>query len=171
MVVGRVALVGFVTLLLQVALFSDLNVSGGRPNLLLLFAIVAGMESDAERGAIAGFAAGLVFDLLLDTPAGLSALTLTFVGWGAGAAKDAVLRSSWVITVGLVAAASAVGTLLYAGLALVFGVTVEAGRLPAIVGIIAVVNALLSRPMRWALRWGFGPETRAVVRDRSIFRR
>lgn len=171
MVAGRVALVGFVALLLQITLLSELEIGGGRPNVLLLFAIVAAMESDAERGAIAGFAAGLAFDLLLDTPAGLSALTFTLVGWGVGAAKDAVLRSSWVISTALVVGASVVGTLLYAGLAIVFGVAVRTGELPAIVAVIAVANAVLSRPMRWALRRAFGPEAHAGVRDRSIFRR
>lgn len=170
MIPGRVALVGFVTLLLQVTLISPIDVGGARPDVVLLFAIVAGMETDSERGAVAGFALGLAFDLLLDTPAGLTALTLTLVGWGVGAAKDAVLRSSWVITLALVAVASMAGTLLYAGLAVVFGVTVVAGDLPAIVGVVAVVNALLSRPMRWAVHWAYGPERRSASRDRSVFR-
>lgn len=171
MVAARVALVGLITLLLQIVVFSDMNIGGARPNVVLLFAIAAGLEADAERGAVAGFALGLAFDLLLDTPVGLSALTLTLVGWGVGSAKDVVLRSSWVISLALVAAASAVGTLLYAALAVVFGVTVEAGRLPAIVGVIVVVNLLVSRPLRWALRWAFGPEIRAASRAPSIFRR
>ncbi len=170
MIAGRAALVGFVTLILQVTMISPINLGGARPDIVLLFAIVVGMETDPERGAVAGFAIGLAFDLLLDTPAGLTALTLTLVGWGVGAAKDAVLRSSWVISTALVAVASMAGTLLYAGLAVVFGVTVEAGELPAIVGVVAVVNALLSRPMRWAVRWAHGPERRSASRDRSVFR-
>lgn len=170
MIPGRLALVGFVTLLLQATVVSPITIGGARPDIVLLFAIVAGMETDPERGAVAGFAVGLAFDLLLDTPAGLTALTLTLVGWGVGTAKDAVLRSSWVISLALVAVASAAGTLLYAGLAVVFGVTVEGGQLPAIVGVVAVVNALVSRPMRWALRWAYGPERRSASRDRSVFR-
>lgn len=170
MVPGRLFLVGFLTLLLQVTVMAPITVAGARPDVVLLFAIVAGLESDPERGAVAGFAAGLAFDLILDTPAGLTAFTLTMVGWGAGMAKEMVLRSSWVITAGLVAGASAAGTLLYAGLAVVFGVTVEAASLPAIVAVVAAVNALLARPMRWALRWAYGPERRAFARDRSVFR-
>lgn len=170
MVGARVALVGFVTLLLQVTVVSPVTIAGARPDVVLLFAIVAGLETDPERGAVAGFALGLAFDLLLDTPAGLTALTLTLVGWGVGMAKEAVLRSSWVITLALVAAASAAGTVLYAGLAVVFGVTVDGGDLPAIVAVVAAVNAALSRPMRWALRWAYGPERRTASRDRSVFR-
>lgn len=169
MVAGRVALVGFVALLVQVTVMAPTTIAGARPDVVLLFAIVAGLETDPERGAVAGFAAGLVFDLLLDTPAGLTALTLTLVGWGVGKAKETVLRSSWTISAALVAGASASGTLLYAGLAVVFGVTVAAGDLPAIVAVVAVVNLLLSRPMGWALRWAYGPE-RHASRDRSVFR-
>lgn len=170
MVAGRVAIVILITLLVQVSFVSPLSIGPAVGNIVLLFAIAAGLETDPERGAIAGFAAGLAFDLLLDTPAGLSSLTLAFVGYGVGLAKDYVLRSSWVITTGLVVLASAGGTLLYAAVAVVFGVTVEPGDLPAIVGLIAVVNALLSRPMRWAVRWAFGPESDARSRDRFVFR-
>jgi len=169
-VAGRLALVGLVALLLQLTVISPITVAGARPDVVLLFAIVVSMETDPERGAVAGFALGLAFDLLLDTPAGLTALTLTLVGWGVGTAKDAVLRSSRVISLALVAVASMAGTLLYAGLAVVFGVTIEAGDLPAIVGLVAVVNALLSQPLRWVVRRSLGPERRSPSRDRSVFR-
>ena len=75
-----------------------------------------------------------------------------------------------MIWIGLVAVASALGTLLYAGLAVVLGVTVDATALPAIVGVIAVVNVAFSKPMRWALRWAYGPEGRARDRGPSVFR-
>ncbi|HEV7722569.1 MAG TPA: rod shape-determining protein MreD [Iamia sp.] len=170
MVVARLALVTLVTLVVQVVVISPLSIAGGRGNLVLLVAIAAALETDAERGAIAGFAAGLFFDMLLDTPMGLSALTGALVGWSVGTAKDSVLRDAAVIQLGLVAVASALGTLLYAGLAVVFGVTVDPGRLPAIVAVIAVVNVVFSKPMRWALRWAYGPESRARDRGPSVFR-
>lgn len=170
MVIARVALVGLVTLVLQVVVVSPLEVAGGRGNIVLLFAIAAALESDADRGAVAGFALGLAFDLLLDTPAGLSALVGALIGWTVGAAKDSVLRDSPVIWVALVAVASAVGTVAYAAFAVVLGVTVDGAELPAIVAVIAVVNVAFSKPMRWALRWAFGPESRARDRGPSIFR-
>lgn len=170
MVPARLTLVVLVTLLIQVSFISPLSLGPGVGNIVLLFAIAAGLETDPARGAIAGFAAGLAFDLLLDTPAGLSALTLSLVGYGVGMAKDYVLRSSWIITTALVVVASAAGTLLYAAVAVVFGVTVPAGDLPAIVGVIAVFNALLSKPMRWAVRWAYGPDSDARSRDRFVFR-
>lgn len=170
MVVARLTLVAFVTLLVQVVVVSPLSIAGGRGNIVLLFAIAAGMEADAERGAIAGFAAGLAFDLLLSTPAGLSALTFALVGWTVGVVKDSFLRASPVTSALLVAAASTAGTLVYAALAVVVGVTVDLADLPAIVVVIAVVNVVASTPMRWAVRWGFGPDARVRDRGPSVFR-
>ena len=170
MVAARLAVVALVTLVVQVVVISPLELWGGRGNVVLLFAIAAALETDAERGALAGFASGLAFDLLLDTPTGRSALTGALVGWAVGSAKETVLRDATVIWIGLVAVASALGTLLYAGLAVVLGVTVDATALPAIVGVIAVVNVAFSKPMRWALRWAYGPEGRARDRGPSVFR-
>ena len=170
-VVARVALVGLVVLVLQVSFVSQVTILGARGNVVLLFAIAAGLETDAPRGAIAGFSLGLALDLLLDTPVGLSALTMALVGYGVGSAKDLVLRSSRLINLALVALASAAGTLLYAGAAVVLGVTVDPADLPAIVAVIAAVNALLSTPLRWALRWAYGSEGRGPRRDQPLFRR
>lgn len=170
MVAARLALVILIALVVQVVVISPISVAGGRGNIILLVAIAAALETDAERGAITGFAAGLAFDMLLDTPMGLSSLTGALVGWLVGVAKDSVLRDVAILQLGLVAVASALGTLLYAGLAVVFGVTVDPGDLPAIVAVIAVVNVVFSKPLRWALRWAFGPESRARDRGPSVFR-
>lgn len=170
MVAARLALVAFVTLIVQVVFVSPLSIAGGRGNLVLLLAIVAAMETDSESGAIYGFATGLAFDMLLDTPAGLSALTGALVGFTVGAAKDAVLRSSKVIAALLVAVASAGGTLLYAAVATVVGVTVEAGDLPAIVAVIVVLNVVFSPVVRWALRWAYASDSGLRDRGPSVFR-
>ena len=170
MVAARVAVVVLLTLVLQVVVVSQLPIVGARGNVVLLLAIAAALETDAERGAIAGFASGLALDMLLDTPMGLSALTGALVGWAVGTAKDSVLRDAPAIQLALVGVASALGTLLYAGVAVLFGVTVEPGTLPAIVAVIAVVNVVFSKPMRWALRWAYGPQNRARDRGPSVFR-
>lgn len=166
----RLALVAFVTLVVQVVVVSPVSIAGGRGNLILLLAIVAAMETDSENGAIYGFATGLAFDMLLDTPAGLSALTGALVGFTVGAAKDVVLRSSKVIAALLVAVASAGGTLLYAAIAAVVGVTVEPGDLPAIVAVIVVLNVGFSPVVRWALRWAYASDSGLRDRGPSVFR-
>lgn len=170
MVAARLALILLIALVVQVVVISPISIAGGRGNIILLVAIAAALETDDERGAIAGFAAGLAFDMLLDTPMGLSSLTGALVGWLVGVAKDSVLRDVAILQLGLVAVASALGTLLYAGLAVVFGVTIDPGDLPAIVAVVAVANVVFSKPLRWALRWAYGPEGRARDRSPSVFR-
>ena len=149
----RVALVVFTAVLLQVSVVARLPIADVRADIVLLVAIAAGLESDAEHGAIVGFFAGLTFDLLLDTPVGLSALTYCIVGFVVGTFQGAVLRTTWWIPVTATVLASALGVVIFAVLDQVLGqATVEPSRLPAIVAVVAVLNGLLSRPARWALR-------------------
>lgn len=150
---ARVGLVIFVAVSLQAALVSHFDLGGARGDVVLLVAIAAGLESDAERGAIVGFAAGFVFDLLLNTPLGLSALTYTLVGYVVGSFQASILRTTWWIPVLATVLASALGILLFALLDQVVGqATVDPAKLPTIVALVAVLNGLLSRPFRWAMR-------------------
>ena len=151
----KVALVIFTAVLLQVTRRGERCRSPTcAGDIVLLVAIAAGLESDAEQGAIVGFFAGLTFDLLLDTPVGLSALVVQpgrvrgrHVA-GLGAARRPGGSPSWSRCW---PARSAV--LIFALLDEVSGqATVDPARLPAIVGVVAVLNGLLSRPARWAMR-------------------
>ena len=95
--------------------------SASRPTCCCCVAIAAGLAAGPERGAVVGFAAGLAFDLLLQTPFGLSALTYALVGYLVGRLQDSVLRAAWWIPVATAAAASAVGVILFAVLGTVVG--------------------------------------------------
>ncbi|MEJ7585361.1 MAG: rod shape-determining protein MreD [Acidimicrobiales bacterium] len=158
----RVFLVIFFAIVLQTSVVAGLPLAGARGDIVLLVAISAGFESDAERGAVVGFAAGLVFDLLLNSPAGLSALTYCVVGYVVGRFNSSVLRSTWWIPVVGTMVASAFGVLLFAAMDEILGqATVDAARLPTIVAVVASVNGVLSRPMRWVMRRALAPSTRS----------
>jgi rod shape-determining protein MreD len=168
----KVALVIFTAVLLQVTVVANLPIADVRGDIVLLVAIAAGLESDAEHGAIVGFFAGLTFDLLLDTPVGLSALTYCLVGFLVGTFHSAVLRATWWIPVLVTMVASAIGVLIFALLDQVLGqATVDPTRLPAIVTVVAVLNGLLSRPARWAVRHALSDSShttdRVFLRHRS----
>jgi len=166
---AKVALVIFVAVALQTTVIAPLSIGGARGDVILLVAIAAGLESDAQRGAIIGFAAGLTFDLLLNTPVGLSALTCCLVGYVVGSFQGSVLRTTWWIPVLGTVVASAIGVVLFAVLDVVLGqATFEPGRLPTIVAVVAVINGLLSRPFRWALRWALADAT--ASRDHFFLR-
>lgn len=156
--VVRVGLVIFVAVLVQVSLVAGLPVAGARGDIVLLVAIAAGFEGGAERGAVVGFTAGLVFDLLLNSPAGLSALTCCLVGYVVGRFNTSVLRSTWWIPVAGTMLASAFGVLLFAVLDEILGqATVDIARVPTIVAVVALLNGALSRPFRWVLRRALAP--------------
>lgn len=166
---ARVALVVFIAITIQTSFIARMPIADARGDVVLLVAIAAGLESDAERGAIVGFAAGLTFDLLLDTPVGLSALTYCLVGYVVGSFHASILRTTWWIPVMATVLASAAGVLLFAALDAVLGrVTVEASQLPTIVLVVAGLNGLLSRPFRWALRKALSEVTHS--RDRFTIR-
>ena len=153
---GRLAVVvaGFLTL--QVTLFARFSFDGARPDVMVLLAVLAGYLAGPDRGAIVGFVSGLAFDVVLSTPFGLSALTYTIVGYAVGAATAGMVRSSRLAPVVVAAAGSAAAMVLYAVIGAVLGQpTLEGPSLAAIVGLVAVLNAVLAplavRALSWAI--------------------
>ncbi|HJA28013.1 MAG TPA: rod shape-determining protein MreD [Candidatus Olsenella pullicola] len=68
------ALICFV---LQLALAPNLGLGNGRANFALVFASLVALLMGGSRGVIAGFVAGLIFDLSTTGPIGLMAFCLT----------------------------------------------------------------------------------------------
>lgn len=150
--------------LLQVGFANDLQILGVHPELMLLVAICAGLVGGSSRGAVVGFAAGLLVDLLYSGSLGVSALCFTLVGFAVGAAEDSVIRSTKVISMGIAVGASATGVLLFAGVTqLLGGHTLTDPQLWRIVGIVAVLNGLLCPALLPLCRWaeGLGLKSRA----------
>lgn len=142
-------------LLVQSSLLSKMNLGIVKPEAMLLIPITAGMLAGAERGAVAGFFAGILSDLFLQTPMGLSALTYSVVGFGVGAMHTGVLRAAWWIGPLTALIASAVGKMVFVVVGAVVGVeNLFRPDLAVIVIGIALVNAPLSilvvRLMAWA---------------------
>src|SRR5690349_10149645 len=86
---------------------------------LLLVAIAAGIAGGPDRGAIVGFFAGLVYDLLLPlAPVGLAALCFCLVGFVVGRYQATVVRSATWLKMTIATLASAGGMVLYVGVGL-----------------------------------------------------
>jgi hypothetical protein len=81
-IVLAVALV--LAIYLEVALAIDARVLGAVPDLAAIVIVAIALRFGASWGAFAGFVAGLLIDVAVQTPLGASALVLTPVGWGAG---------------------------------------------------------------------------------------
>src|SRR4051794_11410922 len=148
-------------MVLEVGVASQLRVAGVSADLLLLVAIAAGMVGGPDDGALIGFFAGLSLDLMLQTPLGLGALVYCVVGYLVGLAQSAVVRSSRLQPVLLAAAASVLGIGLYVVASMVVGRSGLLDRhLLVIMGVVAVVNAMLIGVANRALRWALGDESR-----------
>ena len=162
----RVPLLLFTAVVLHLAVFSNLRIAGAAPDLMLLVAVAAGLVGGPVKGAVLGFASGLVVDLFLRTPMGMSALVFTFVGYGVGAVSTGVLSPSWHLPVVTTAVASAAGVVLYALVGAMLGEPMVTRRLGVIVAVVAVTNALLALPVIRLVRWALDSDDapRAAVR-------
>jgi rod shape-determining protein MreD len=165
--------IGLAAVLLQEAVAQQIVLAGAHPDLFLLLAAAAGVAGGAQRGAVVGFLLGLVADLFVAMPYGLSALCFVFVAFStglvSGAFGDRTPRTLIVLTIFL---AGAGGTLLYVLLAVVLGQPhVPRGQLTDVVAVVSLANAVLALPavaaMRWALR---EPGKGRVMTSRSSIR-
>jgi rod shape-determining protein MreD len=161
----RLPLVVIVALLAQLTLIADMRVLAATGDVLLLLAIGAGIAAGPERAAITGFVAGIAFDLVLETPFGLSALTYCIVGYVVGRAQTGILRHAWWVPMITTALASAAGVVLYVALEAVLGDShLFDMRMLAVVGTVSILNALLSPFVVRAMRWVFVDDALHTVR-------
>jgi rod shape-determining protein MreD len=99
-------------LLLQTTLFAPPNgftLAGARPELMYLITIVIAMLEGPASGAVTGFIAGMGQDFLSTAPKGITALTLTLLGYVIGQLRQYIATPSPLLPVVLVAAGTAVG--------------------------------------------------------------
>jgi rod shape-determining protein MreD len=152
----RAGLVLVVALLLQITVVADLRMAGAIGDLMLAVVVAAGMTGGADRGVVYGFVAGLLYDLALDTPFGLSALTYALIGYAVGLAASALQRTSGWWPVIIAAVAGAVQATLYTSLGNLIGVAYPFGDLPAIALVMAGWCAVLVLPLIRVLWWVHG---------------
>jgi rod shape-determining protein MreD len=81
---AKAAALLFVVVVLQVSIFSDVEILHGRPQLLLVAVVCIALLRGAVFGAIAGFAAGLLADTGYFGMLGFTSLLLTIAGYWIG---------------------------------------------------------------------------------------
>jgi rod shape-determining protein MreD len=153
---AKVPLILLTFLVVELTVLDHLRVFGAGPDIMLLLAVVAGIVGGPRVGALFGFAAGIVLDLFLETPMGLSALVFCIVGYAVGNIQGGVLRAAWWIPVVTTFVASVAGVLAYALTATVVGqpglVTPHLFVVAAVVGVFnAVVSPFALRLVRWSI--------------------
>jgi rod shape-determining protein MreD len=145
--------------IVHTAVAPQLRLFGVSADLLLLFAIAAGIATGADRGAAVGFGAGLLADCFLQTPFGLSALTYSLIAYGVGSFQSTILHTGRWIPMLTTLVASALGVALFSVSGLVLGEEhLLSTRLVTVAAVVAVVNALLSPLAVRLVRWAVTPQ-------------
>ncbi len=153
-------------LLLQTTVFADLRLLQARPELMYLVTIVFAFLDGPSAGAIAGFAGGMAQDFFMNEPKGITALTLTLLGYAVGMLRQYVVSPSPLFPVFLVAGGTFVGVLFDRTVAFLLGEldasTLEVFRIAALS---ALYNAILTPLLYPVLRRVVeGSRTRKIVR-------
>jgi len=132
-------------LLLQTTVFADIRLLGARPELMYLLTIVFAFLEGPSAGAMTGFVGGMAEDFLLDQPKGITALTLTLLGYAVGMIRQYVVSPSPLFPVFLVAGGTFAGLLFYGALSFLLGqLDVSALYLIRIAALSALYNAILT---------------------------
>jgi rod shape-determining protein MreD len=99
--------------LLQAGLAPYLAIGGVVPNFLLVVVVTLALVEGPAAGASAGFAAGLIFDLLGSGPVGPAVLVLAVTGYMAGLLHENMFAEGWLLPLTVLAVASIASTLAY----------------------------------------------------------
>ena len=152
-------------LLLQSTAFAQVKLLGAKPELMYLVTVILAMMEGPSSGAIGGSTAGMAQDFLLDQPKGITALTLTLVGYVVGMARQYIVTPSPLLPVLLVTGATFAGVLFYGFVAFLLGQLSGLGFL--------LQTALLSSLYNAALTPILYPAVRRITeasRARKVFR-
>ncbi len=132
-------------LVLQTTVFADLRLLGARPELLYLVTIVAAFLDGPSPGSVTGFVCGMAEDFLLDQPKGITALTLTLVGYVVGLLRQYVVNPSPAFPVLLVGIGTFAGVGFYGVVSYLLGqLDVSAFYLLRVAALSALYNAILT---------------------------
>jgi rod shape-determining protein MreD len=99
-------------LLLQSTVFAQLSLGGAKPDLIYLVTIAMALLEGPASGAVAGFAGGMAEDFLLNQPKGITALTLTLLGYVVGLLRQYIVTPSALLPV-LMVGGGTIGGLLF----------------------------------------------------------
>jgi len=113
----RATLLVMFAVLLQVTVATDLDVLGGRPDLVVIVVVSIALLRGPLAGAAAGFAAGFLVDALGLVVIGATSLTLTTVGYLVGVFGERLRETAAIrplLAIGLASIVAGLGELVVA---------------------------------------------------------
>lgn len=156
-----------ILLALQKTVFVELQPFGVIIQILMAFAACAGAAGGPERGAIAGFTLGIMFDLAIGTPLGSSAIAMGLAAYVAGWVDLIRIDTTWWLAAIFVAVGSAVGE---TSIPVIRRFTGEQDafvpQMVTIIPVVAVTAAIMSVVLVPLARWSLGlarPEWKVPV--------
>lgn len=153
-----------VVFVVQEAVLRGLRIDGVRPDLMLGLAIVAAIAAGPEVGAVAGFTGGLLIDLFVNTPFGLTALVASVVAFAVGSVQQTLGPGPRWSTPVFVAVASAVAEVTWAALGTVLGLPgLLHPHLLIVVAVVATINAVIALPLGAVVRWVYSRTSTRVA--------
>ncbi|HEV3094563.1 MAG TPA: rod shape-determining protein MreD [Solirubrobacteraceae bacterium] len=147
----RVAVLSVVVVFVQIGVVSEVPVFGVSVDLSPLLVAFTGLLCGSLVGAVAGFAVGLLLDLSLVQTLGITSLTFTLIGYGAGRLRE--LRDPQAALTPLLVgtAAAACAMVGYSLIEFLLGVDAPVSlELLREIVIGVLIDAVLALPM-WAL--------------------
>lgn len=171
-IVLLVAVMIFLSVVLQLALFSQMPLLGSVANVVPVTVICLGLLGGAVPGSVAGFSAGLLLDASLGGTLGVTSLSLMAAGYLAGRWREGYDIVSSLVPPLLAGALTGVAAAVYAAIQLLLGVDAPISLLvlreiavQALLG--AVVASLLFPLVRRLLRPALVDDARPARRRAS----
>lgn len=111
-----------VAVVLQAGLAPYLAIGGVVPNFMLLVVVTLAFVEGPQAGAMCGFGAGLLFDLLGSGPVGPMTLVLTLTGYVTGLLQENMFAEGWLLPLTVLALASLGAEVAYGLILMLLGV-------------------------------------------------
>jgi rod shape-determining protein MreD len=153
----RLVPAGLVALAIQRVVFASHPVYDVKLQFVLALVVAAGAGGGADRGAVAGFVLGLMYDFSGNTPLGLMALAYGLGGMTAGYVHTFTPDPQWWLASGFAAVGAAVGEV---SIPLIEAITGQSGwigqRVVVTTAVVAAFAALMCPLLMPVGRWMMG---------------
>ena len=149
----RLAALAFATVVIQQAAISQISVFGVSADLGPLVVMSVGLLAGSMAGAIMGFSAGLLVDIVLFQTLGVTSLLYIVIGYWSGRLREVRDPSHGLVPVALGAAATAVAGIGMAVIQFLLGVDAPVSLLLAQqIFLTVLVNTLIALPVYAVVR-------------------
>lgn len=144
----RLVLVALVAVVIQDAAISQITLFGVSADVMPLVVMSVGLLCGSMTGAVMGFGAGLLVDLLLVQTLGITSLLYLLIGYWSGRVRELRDPSHGLVPVAAGAAATAVAQIGMAMLQFLLGVNAPvSGLLVQQIFVTILINTLISLPV------------------------